>query len=259
MSKSLSIGCRIHREHAVGSCAACVKFVRTEVGREISGLMPAGGLLRASIVPHTTNLTFEGLASFSIENHARRLKATFAEVDFAWAIFNLDISANEHESGRYSPHVSPHWYGLVAGAQQRLLKSELDARYPSSEVIPNPVRLKPWDGRFRLFEYMFKSDFDRRVGVEASESFDKRTGRIRLSRNTRERDIRAGDRPKLLEFLDRIGVYGRIVVMRAQLRETRSGLRLVLMRQQSDAAVGQGNRGKAEITKFRDLRIWRND
>ncbi len=216
-------------QDAVIKRAAEIEPVVSDLFRELTREAGSDRLYCVSLVPPTQVPPGE-LVTFSMENHVRRLKASLAHIDMT-AVFAADISYNEHKSGLYPPFWGIHWWGHAKVFMTvDELRRRLKLTYPPSLIAPRAYNVQPWDGSEQSVRYALKPNFERRIGYGGSMSIDGRTGQVRFSRNTRKREIRVAALPELDAFLERVGVYGRLAAIGAQVRRGPNGLKLVALR-----------------------------
>ncbi len=170
------------------------------------------------------------LRKFSVRNFKRRVKALMKKAGVEFGYLAIDISWNEDESGLYEPHWSVHAYGLVVGPTLRGLRASLKRLCPRSQTTPRPYDAVEWDGSIDSVSYSLKFEFDRRVGYVGYRRDDP----FRKMRNVRKRDMRVEHLPELDAFLERIGPYGRVIPIGAQLRRGPNGPSFVDLRPSAD-------------------------
>ena len=144
----------------------------------------------------------------------RRWKERLGRAGVTWFVGALDYSLNEHDTARYEPHWCEHVYGLTTTADIDGLKKELRKQFPTTDTVPRPVKVKPWDGHPDALAYMLKPNFWRRVATDDGERFSK-NGR-RFCRATDKQRLKSKQRVLLALYLDELGLRGRLVLRWAQ-------------------------------------------
>ena len=97
-----------------------------------------------------------------------------------------------------------------------VLKRSLKKQFPSSDLVPRPVKVKVWDGRSRALRYPYKDRYERRISTDKGKRFDKKTGKERRCRATDKQPLLSKQRLELLLHLDGIGTAGRLFLRGVQ-------------------------------------------
>ena len=182
-----------------------------------------------TIVPGTQGSRLNLLGTPSIAQVHRWFTDQLAEAKLVMAVGVLEVSLVEHENDRYPARWLWHMHGLVQTRNIDALTDRLKDVFPATDMVPRPLRVVPWDGKRGWLRYAFKINTRARVGVDAVQRFDTRTGKARTCRGTTYRKLTDSERLELLTFCDRIRLDDRIVLKRAQFRTNKSGLVLVKM------------------------------
>jgi hypothetical protein len=148
---------------------------------------------------------------------AERLKYALRAASVPWLVGGVDLSFNEHATGRYAPGWCWHVHGFVATNNIVKLRNRLKRRFPPTDAVPRPVKVVAWDGRFEALKYTLKNDFERRVGRDDGV---RRTafGRKRTCRVTEKQRLRSAEKRELLHHLHEIGLQGRLFFRCAQFK-----------------------------------------
>jgi hypothetical protein len=108
------------------------------------------------------------------QRNVRRWKEALGRAGVTWFIGGSDWSFNEHKDNRYPRHISHHFYGFTATDDVQSLKRDLQELFPKTDAIPRPVKVQEWNGKKRPIAYMMKPEFNRRIGSDDGERFNKK-------------------------------------------------------------------------------------
>ena len=122
------------------------------------------------------------------------------------ALGGFDVSANEHDAGRFDPHYRPHAYLFVSASQFERGEAAFREFFPLSEAVRRPVLAKDFDGYRGSLAYALKTEFQRRVTLPR---VTLPGGEVKR-RNTRDRPLRARQKLELALALDGVGLGARI-------------------------------------------------
>lgn len=158
-----------------------------------------------------------------------RYAALLREAGITRGVFGLDVSWNEDhryelpEEARFVDHACVHLYGLAPAVEALASKVALKQLIPTSNVVPRPIKAKPWDGGLAALAYVHKPAFQRRQTIL---KFDERRGK--LVRTTRDRPLTVEQRIQAVRALDRAGLTGRIILPGLRIEDGASGrIRLI--------------------------------
>ncbi len=226
-------GCMRRRPCGSLACTVCAEALQHDVAAALGELI--GKRRRDTVVFITVALTgmavpTGGLAGVNMQALRRRIQYALDKAGVGWAVGALDYSFNEHKTGRYAPCWLVHLHLVTATDNQAALRGLLQSAFPRSDAVPRPAKVLEWDGRDNALLYLLKTEFGRRVGVDDAERFSPKTGAWRRCRATSQQRLRSAERLELLLHLDGIGPEGRVFMRKAQLRRTREGLRIAVMR-----------------------------
>jgi hypothetical protein len=180
----------------------------------------------ATIVPPKSVVPKEALRGFNLANFRRRVRDGLAKTSAHWAVGSIDFTLNEHRDELFAAHWSPHAHMIVATGDIDALAQGLRKAFPRSAAAPRPVLLKPLDGESRVFSYIFAADFARRISIEKTQRFDRRTGKVRSCRGTTYDRLRVAECVELALLLDAVGLGGRLLLRNARLYGTAAAFRL---------------------------------
>lgn len=180
-----------------------------------------------SVMPAAAATSVRRLREFDRDVLADLITGACKRAQINWAVFAIDLSINEHRTGRYKPFVMPHVHGVVITDDVKTLRRELKDACPSTDAIPRPVRITPWDGNTAAFNYLMKVRLERRIGIDDAVRFDPRTGTNRLCRAIQRDRPRSRERRELLLAFDRIGIDGRLILVNTALRRMNGRIRIV--------------------------------
>jgi hypothetical protein len=198
---------------ACAECATAAQDLVTEVTRKfLKEKGKTAKLVAVSIVPADGTNKPGQLTPDQHARNVRRWKERLGRAGVTWFLGGSDWSLNEHEKDRYQPHWSHHLYGLTATTDPEDLKKKLQAQFPKTDEIPRPVKVQEWDGKKRALAYMMKLEFNRRIGTDKGERFDKDNNKNRSCRATDKQPLKSSQRRELLLHLDQIGLQGRLVL-----------------------------------------------
>jgi hypothetical protein len=193
--------------------------------------------VRRPVGPMTVTLVLPGLTSKpgelgdpTIERAHRRMVDHMAKAKVHLGVGVLEVCLIEHVNGRYPTAWGWHMHGVACTRNPVALSKRLSKAFPTSDAVPRPVRVVPWDGKISWLRYCHKLDDRCRVGVDDQPHFDVRKQQPRISRGTKVRSLNPNERLELLLFHDQISLDSRIVVKGAQLRSTKNGCRIVKLR-----------------------------
>jgi hypothetical protein len=212
--------CRVNHRCKSPACPECGPAAQelfvTTVGASLEDLADGEDIVCVTIVPADGTCRPGKLSLDHARRNIRRWKEDLARAGVTWFVGGLDYSFNEHNTGRYKPHWSEHFFGFTSTANIELLKEKSLAQFPETDAIPRPVKIEEWDGDDRAIRYALKANFWRRVATDTGERYDKKRGGNRRCRDTRKERLRARERVELLIHLDKVGFQGRFIFRWAQ-------------------------------------------
>jgi hypothetical protein len=224
---------------ACPECSAAAQDLVTEVTRKfLKKKAKTATIVCLSIVPADGITNPRQLSTAQHQRNVRRWKEAIGRAGVTWFIGGSDWSFNEHDEDRYPRHVSHHFYGFTATTDLDQLKKRLQAQFPKTDAIPRPVKVQEWDGKKRPIRYMMKSEFNRRIGSDDSERFNKTNGKNRSCRATDKQPLRSSQKRELLLHLDQIGLQGRLIL---------KWLQIVNLGTAGSAVVERGPNGRMRV------------
>jgi hypothetical protein len=198
---------------ACPECSTAAQDLVTEVTRKfLKKKSKTAKIVAVSIVPADGTSSSGQLTPGQHHRNVRRWKDALGRAGVTWFLGGSDWSFNEHENDRYEPNWSHHLYGFTTTTDPEDLKKKLQAQFPKTDAIPRPVKVQEWDGDTKPIAYMVKLEFNRRIGTDEAQRFDKDTGENRSCRATDKQPLKSSQRRELLLHLDRIGLQGRLVL-----------------------------------------------
>jgi hypothetical protein len=215
-------GCTRGARCQSGACSECTHAAQTLYTQMLRNFLNSHGgsrtltmvtiILPALIPPGT-------LSKAEHQRAAERLKYALRAAGVPWLVGGVDLSFNEHATGRYPRGWSWHVHGFVATKNIAKLKKRLKRRFPPTDAVPRPVKVVKWDGRSAALEYTFKNDFERRVGRDDGVR-RMAFGRKRTCRVTEKQRLRSHEKRDLLLHLHEIGLQGRLLFRCAQFQNS---------------------------------------
>jgi len=181
-----------------------------------------------TIIPRNSFVRKGALHAFNLANFKRRVRDGFSKPSALWAVGSVDFSLNERQYGARELNWLPHVHLIVATYDIDELARDLRAAFPRSDHAPRPVMVKEWDGDARVFEYIFKANFSRRISIEKTQRFNKKTGKNRACRGTTYGRLRVSERIELALYLDAVGLDGRLLFRNARFYRTEKSVRIQL-------------------------------
>ena len=181
-----------------------------------------------TVIPRNSLVRKGALHAFNLANFKRRVRDGFVKPSALWAIGSVDFTLNERQYGSRELNWLPHVHLIVATYNIDVLARDLRAAFPRSDHAPRPVMVKEWDGDARVFEYIFKANFSRRISIEKTQRFNKKTGKNRACRGTTYGRLRVSERIELALYLDAVGLDGRLLFRNARLYRTEKSVRIQL-------------------------------
>jgi len=219
--------CRPGRRCGRAGCMECKRATQRLFVEASDQLLRRSSVrvLAVSVVPRGAG-AFEGDLSLDADMFgrlSRQIARALRAAGVRQAFGGLDVSANEHDAGRFAPHYRPHAYLFVPASQ--FVRSEAVFRefFPVSEAVRRPVVAKAFNGRRGGLAYALKTEFQRRVTLPRATLPGGEVKR----RNTRDRPLRARQKLELALALDRVGLGARIFLHGLRMAWTDGGIRFV--------------------------------
>ena len=208
--------CERNNRCCSGACPECGRLLQRWFVRRSKGLIcdavdiDGRSLVAITIIPAKPIIRPGKLPALNIGNLQRCLKYALDKAEIGAAIGAVAFSYNEDKDGKYSPFWSGHFYIITSVAGKARLKKILRRLFASDRRIPRPVRVSTFNNSARRRSYAFKTQFNRRVGIDA-DNYNKADGSSRKCRNTSRQRLRAAERLELYIYLDRIGLAERFI------------------------------------------------
>lgn len=160
----------------------------------------------------------------------RKLTDSLGRARVKTSVTVAEVSMIEHESKRYPRQWLWHQHGFVFTRNPVALALRLEKQFPKSDLVPRPIRIVLWDGDEKWPRYCYKLPTRSRVGIDGVLRFDKKKQRYRQTRGTKSRSLKPEEFLELLLYFDRISLDSRIITRGSQLRASKSGCKIVLLR-----------------------------
>jgi len=154
---------------------------------------------------------------------SRHLQSALRLAGVRQAFGGFDVSANEHDRSRFSPHYRPHAYVFVPTRQFKRAEQKFRAFFATSDAVRRPVVARDFDGNPKALAYALKRNFQRRVTLPRQRLSN---GAIKR-RNTRDRPLRARQKVELGLALNQLGLGARIFLHGLRMVEAHGELRIV--------------------------------
>jgi hypothetical protein len=229
------------RSPACPECSAAAQDLVTQVTLKfLKEKAKTATIVCLSIVPADGISNPGQLSQAQHERNVRRWKDRLNRAGVTWFIGGSDWSFNEHQDNRYPRHISHHFYGFTETTDPEALKKRLQAQFPNTDAIPRPVKVQEWDGNKEAIDYMMKLGFNRRIGSDEGQRFNKDKGDDRSCRATDKQPLKSSQRRELLLHLDQIGLQGRLMLRWLQILHLGTAGSAVVERGPSGRMRGKG-------------------
>ncbi len=219
--------CRSGGRCLSGACPECMRATQRFFVRAGADLLARSGVSTVAV-----SVVFSG-AAIAEDELARepelfgristRLREALRKAGVRQAIGGFDISANEHQDGRFVPHYRPHAWIIIPASRFEKASKAFREFFPPSKTIRRPVFAKSFDGDLRGLAYAVKTDFVRRMSLPRKLLADGSVTR----RNTRDRPLLGRQRVEIAVALDRAGLGARIFLHGLGIVKTPDGARIV--------------------------------
>jgi hypothetical protein len=200
--------CHPNRHCGSGACPECQRalqrwFVENVHDAAAALLKDKRKLILVSIVPDyaATDATRPNL---NWENVIAKLCEDMASVGIPWAIGGSDFSVNIDKVNGGDPVLQGQFWMLIEKPKGNW-SDDLKALINSSGKIKKPLFKRKYASSHAQLAYAIKNEFNKR------ETYIKRTKLRNPHMNTREKKLRGDLWLKLMVFLDRIGLEGRLI------------------------------------------------
>jgi hypothetical protein len=208
------------------ACPVCARAAQRQYTQMLDDFLRArearGNIYVVSIVPGDATMKPGDLSVAADKLAIRRVKHAMKMAGIRWFVGAWDWSRNEHRDGKFPPHWALHVHGFTRSPDGKMLRRRLKKRFPKTDEIARPVKVKSWDGNRRAAQYCLKPTFTRRISIE-SERFDRHAGKKTKCRNTDKQPLRSGEVRELLSHLEAMGIDGRIALIGVRIRNQSKG------------------------------------
>lgn len=200
--------CRPNRRCGSGACPECTRALQRwfveNAHKAAANLLDTTELILVSLVPDYA-ATDAMSPMMSWENVIARLCQDMVGVGIPWGIGGSDFSVNIDKVNGGAPILQGQFWMLIEKPKGNW-EGQLKALINSSGAIKRPVKKPKYTGSHAQLAYGIKNEFVKR------ESYIKNTNPDRNQHlNTREKRLRGIPWLKLMLFLDRIGLEGRLI------------------------------------------------
>lgn len=200
-----------HPNRRCGSCACpeCTRvlqqwFVENAHHAATTILKNNRALIILSLVPDYAS-TSPASPKMNWENVIARLCQDMASIGIPWAIGGSDFSVNIDTVNGAEPILQGQFWLLLEKPEGKWEK-HVKALINSSDVIKRPIKKPDYIGSKAQLAYAIKNEFNRRETYLKSSSQNRKP-----HLNTRDKKLRGDLWLKLMVFLDRIGLEGRLI------------------------------------------------
>lgn len=213
--------CSMKAPCCCGACPRCIGRVQrwlSQAGSVFIAANPDLGPWKAlSWVPGG-----QATHSFDLATWKRWFERHLRAVGLTVAIGGIDVSWNVDKRENPKPRHREGWavqvWVVVRAAEANAAKKRLKKVAPNDAEIRRPIRCPDFDGRKRGWRYALKPNFDQR------ETYDgKRRSTGKPQRDTRLSNLTVAQKKELYPALGRAGIFGRVILIGAQIRWTNKG------------------------------------
>jgi hypothetical protein len=156
------------------------------------------------------------LATFDILSFRRQFSKDMERCRIPFAVGGIDFSFNEHKTQLFPSRWVPHFWILANRANRVRWEILLRKAYPANRWVLRPVKIETWDGKRRALGYALKTNFSRRISLTGTRHY--RRGERTCKITTYDR-LRVRERLELYQFLAKIGLGARIIVLGVDAQE----------------------------------------
>lgn len=187
-----------------------------------------------SIVPDYGQVPAGHLRTFNYHAFRAQTQSVLAAAGVRWYFVSLDVSLNHLKGHRQSPYWQLHWWGVIEDPSGSLdvLKRQIEQLINASSAVDKPLQIsaapiKPRSIR-SVVAYALKSQYDRR------EWFLKSRQGGRPFWDTQDRPLLGLPLVELLAFIDRIGLHGRLLTKRVDIKSLQRARAIRASRQRAE-------------------------
>jgi hypothetical protein len=217
---------------ACPECATAGQRLMADVARRFLKDQSGDGVKIAcvTIIPADGMTAPGGLDAAEHGRAIRRWKEKLAKAGVEAFVGATDVSFNEDKQSRHAPMWSQHIYGITVTKRLGKLKRKLKMQFLKTDEIRRPVKAPKWDGDKQALRYILKPNFWRRIETNDGQRHDPKTGTTRSCRDTDTQPLKSRHKRKLLVYLDRLGMQGRLLMRWCQLLNAKDGPMVMLRR-----------------------------
>jgi hypothetical protein len=159
----------------------------------------------------------------SVEDVHRYLTKRLSQAGVEIAIGRIDYSLNIDREGKWPNHWARQAWIVVPKQNQSSWDTKLRDAIQPTDLVPQPVFVRAFDGDPKGYAYALKTTFNRR---ESYSQTKRHRGSTRTCRNTSIQPLRNGEWEELLLHLDRVGLAERVLFQGVKPISTFIGQRL---------------------------------
>ena len=182
-------------------------YFRTAAGREIAYV---------TIIPLSRIAIGDLCASNKVAKFVKLLRRALNVNGVTTSIFALDVSTHEHASGKFEPHYKIHAHGFIFLDEFKAAKSALRLAFPNKGNVKCGVQHKIYDGQPGAISYLLKEPRDRSIKLDQAL---KNRNRKKANR------LRSAQHVEILQWMDHIGLDGRLMVQGDGTQRIRAAMR----------------------------------
>ena len=232
-------GCKKGHRCKSAACPECAYAAQRLIAKVTRRLLKAHAqgarIVFVTVIPDDGTTKRGNLNKGEHERRVRRWKEKLGKAGITWFVGATDWSYNEREEENHKSFWCEHIHGIMVTKDLRKLKEKLRKQFPNTGLIPRPVRVIEWDGDSKALRYLLKAQFVRRIASDQGKRHNKKSGAMRLCRDTDTQPLRSKQKLELLLHLDDIGIQSRLVMRQCQvLNLKRHGPTVVIRSPQSE-------------------------
>jgi hypothetical protein len=166
-----------------------------------------------TIIPLSRIPIGELCTSEKVQRFVRRLKRVLSDNNVSMAIFALDVSTHEHQSGKFAPHYKVHAHGFMFLDEYKKAAGALRQAFPNGGNVNVAVQRKEYKGQPSAITYLLKEPKKRSIRLD--QPLKNRNWKV-------SNRLRSAQHVEILQWLDQLGCGGRLIVRGAGTKRIRS-------------------------------------
>jgi hypothetical protein len=159
-----------------------------------------------TIIPSSRIPIGELGTSDKVRRFIDRLKRILSGNNVSMAVFALDVSAIEHQSGKFQPHYKVHAHGFMFLDEFKNAAAVLRGEFPNKGNVKLGVHHRKYNGRASAIRYLLKEPKDR--GIKLNRPLKNRNWKV-------SNRLRSAQHVEILQWMDQLGLDGRLIVQGA--------------------------------------------